>query len=100
MPLSASSSIIIDLLLLSDAAEVEDKPEILRLARQVEKTAAESGSTAIAGNARAVELLAARNAACADLSDAVGRLLAESEREIHAGGLDDGQIPGELTEGQ
>jgi hypothetical protein len=92
MPLSASSSIIIDLVLLSDAAEVKDKPEILRLARRLEKTASDNGSAAIAGHARAVEVLAARDVACADLAGAVGRLLATSEREIHAGELDDAQI--------
>ena len=84
MHLSATSSIIIDLLLLTDAAEVQDRPEIVRLARRVGKTAVDSGATAIATHAKAVELMAASDTPCSGLTGAVGRLLAESEREIHA----------------
>lgn len=89
MHLSATSSIIIDLLLLTDAAEVKDRPEIVRLARRVGRTAGDSGATAIATHARAVELMAASGTPCSDLTGAVDRLLAESEREIHAATIDE-----------
>lgn len=87
MNLSPSSSVIIDLLLLADAAIAEDKTEVRRLARRVQRMAESSGSHLIAKHARDVELLAARDAAAPVLEEAVDRLLADSEREIHAVGI-------------
>jgi hypothetical protein len=85
MYLSTSSTLIIDLLLLSDAAAARDHQEIRRLARRVEKCAATRCLTVTASHAKVVELLAEEGAAHPTLACAVSRLLCESEREIHAG---------------
>lgn len=84
MNLSPSSSVIIDLLLLADAAIAEDKSEVRRLARRVQRLAESSGSPLIATHAREVELLAATDTTALALEEAVDRLLADSERAIHA----------------
>lgn len=71
----------------------QDKAEVRRLARRVEKMAECRGSRVIAKHARVVEMLAMEDAPIPDLSEAVDRLLAESEREVHAIGVwaeDDG----------
>jgi hypothetical protein len=85
--LSLSSTLIIDLLLLSDAAAAKDHREIRRLARRVEKCAGARRLTAIATHARFVELLAQEGAEHPVLTGAVDRLLCESEREIHTAGF-------------
>jgi hypothetical protein len=87
MTLSPSSSIIIDLLLLADATVAQDKAEVRRLARRVEKMAESRGSGVIAKQARVVEMLAMEDAPIAELSESVDRLLSESEREVHAIGV-------------
>ncbi|HVI56211.1 MAG TPA: hypothetical protein VM621_14305 [Luteibacter sp.] len=86
MSLSPSSSVIIDLLLLADAALAGDNAEVQRLARRVEKLAQGSGACVIAKQARIVELLATKDTPPAGLAEAIDRLLTESEREIHAFG--------------
>jgi len=87
MSLSPSSSIIIDLLLLADAAVAEDKTEVRRLARRIQGVAEHSGSRVIATHARTVELLAVRETAPSALALAVDRLLSVAEREIHDVGI-------------
>ena len=84
MRLSTSSSITIDLMLLADAAAVNDEAEVRRLAIRLEATATVKGCGVIATHARTVGRLAADGAAQVCLAHAVSRLLAESERLIHA----------------
>lgn len=86
--LSISSTLIIDLLLLSDATAAMDHREIRRIARRVEKCAATRSLTAIATHARVVELLAQEGADHPVLTGAVDRLLSESEREIQTAGFE------------
>ncbi|APG05854.1 hypothetical protein BJI69_19380 [Luteibacter rhizovicinus DSM 16549] len=87
MSLSPSSSIIIDLLLLADAAVAGDKKEVGRLARRIQGVAERSGSRVIATRARTVELLAGEDPTPGELAAAVDRLLSEAEREIHDIGI-------------
>jgi hypothetical protein len=83
MPLSAATSIIIDLILLADAVGAKDTPETRRLAQSVSRTARVSGASTIALRARVVERLAAIAAPQAQIVLAVNRLLVASERQIH-----------------
>ena len=87
MSLSPSSSIIIDLLLIADAAIAEDTAEVRRHARRVQDVAVRSGSPVIATQARTVELLAVRETAPSALALAVDRLISVAEREIHDVGI-------------
>jgi hypothetical protein len=83
MPLSAATSIIIDLILLADAVGAKDTPETRRLAQAVSRTARVSGASTIALRARVVERLASVAAPQAQIVLAVNRLLVASERQIH-----------------
>lgn len=84
MPLSAPSSIVIDLILLTDAVRAEDIEESRRLARRLVRLARESGWSRIARQARAVELLAILGAPLHDVGAAADRLLIMAEQHIHA----------------
>lgn len=87
MSLSPSSSIIIDLLLIADAAIAEDTREVRRLSRRVEDVATKSGLHVIAKHAHIVEMLAKEQTAASELAHAVDRLISEAERAIHDIGI-------------
>ena len=84
MPLSAVSSTVIDLILLTDAVQAQDDEESRRLARRVARIARVSGWPLIARQARAVELLAMLGAPFQHIRAAVERLLLMTEQHLYA----------------
>jgi hypothetical protein len=84
MPLSAVSSTVIDLILLTDAVHAQDDEESRRLARRVARIARVSGWPLIARQARAVELLSMLGAPCQHICAAVERLILMTEQQVHA----------------
>jgi len=81
--LSPSSSIVIDLLLLSDAVTDGNLSDVRRLARRIHRTAGPTDLPVVASHAREVEALASDGVDGTVLALATCRLLRESEREIH-----------------
>ena len=84
MPLSAASSMVIELVLLTDAVRAKDIEESKRLARRLARTARVSGWPRIARQARAVELLAILDAPLPHVGAAADRLLVMAEQHLHS----------------
>lgn len=84
MPLSAASSVVIELVLLTDAVREKDIEESRRHARRIVRLARGSGWPRIARQARAVELLAILDAPLQHVCAAADRLLVMAEQHIHA----------------
>jgi hypothetical protein len=83
MPLRAASSIVIELVLLTDAVREKDIEESRRLARRFVRLARESGWSRVARQARTVELLAILEAPLHHVGDAADRLVIMAEKLIH-----------------
>ena len=83
MQLSAVSSTVIDLILLTDAVHAQDDEESRRLARRLARIARLSGWPLVARQARAVELLAMLGAPFNHIRAAVEQLLLMTEQHIH-----------------
>lgn len=84
MRLSAASSAVISLILLTDAVRAEDNQESRRIARQLARIARDNGWPVIARQARAVELLVILDAPTRNVRAAAGRLVLITEQHIHA----------------
>lgn len=84
MPLSPAPSIVIELVLLTDAVREENIEESRRLARRLVRLASESGWSRVARQARAVELLAILDAPFHHVGAAADRLVIIAEQLIHA----------------
>ena len=82
MSLSPASSIVIDLLLMSDAVAEGNVSDVRRLARRIQRTAEPTRFVRVARHARHIEEIASDGVKEEELTSAMRKLLRESEHEI------------------